>query len=88
MVQPGNTANLAQKDGTLTRHQLRMQHLDSSQGMHVEVFPQIDLSRTALSQQAQKLIIAKLLTSTIIHTCIPHKYIERVPEENTKNRSF
>ena len=56
----------------LNTAQMGMQYLDSCLLIQPHVLPQVDLSITTLSQQADEPVIAKLLSKAVCHLWPPH----------------
>jgi hypothetical protein len=59
---------LTQKGCMRVRLHLRMQYLNSCRNLKILMLCQINLGKVALSEQAEELVIAKLLSHTISHT--------------------
>src|ERR1700680_1536841 len=54
---------------------MRIQHLDGSKSIQVNMLSQIDISETAAPQQMKQAIIPKLLSRAICHACSPCQHL-------------
>src|SRR5215467_14369654 len=67
MLQMSNRTGLVEKAFLFLRCQSRFEHFDSSLGLEIHMFTQVDLSEPTPSYQADQTIVPKLLTHKFNH---------------------